>query len=139
MDPARHANGTMGTQAWNLRPVFPGVDSPMSVQSPDALTSSYDEQELLAVARDQVLEQGIPLDEAQILAVLKSSDELLPDLLALAHDVRMKWCGPEIEVEGIVSIKTGGCPEDCHFCSQSGRFETSVRAPCGSSTRTSSS
>ena len=40
----------------------------------------------------------------------------------------MKWCGPEVEVEGIVSIKTGGCPEDCHFCSQSGRFETPVRA-----------
>jgi biotin synthase len=31
-------------------------------------------------------------------------------------------------VEGIVSIKTGGCPEDCHFCAQSGRFETPVRA-----------
>ncbi|MGA2927638.1 MAG: biotin synthase BioB, partial [Solirubrobacteraceae bacterium] len=27
-----------------------------------------------------------------------------------------------------VSVKTGGCPEDCHFCSQSGRFETPVRA-----------
>ena len=40
----------------------------------------------------------------------------------------MRWCGPEVEVEGIVSVKTGGCPEDCHFCSQSGRFETPVRA-----------
>ena len=40
----------------------------------------------------------------------------------------MRCCGPEVEVEGIVSIKTGGCPEDCHFCSQSGRFETPVRA-----------
>jgi len=42
--------------------------------------------------------------------------------------VRMRWCGPDVEVEGIVSLKTGGCPEDCHFCSQSGRFETPVRA-----------
>jgi len=25
----------------------------------------------------------------------------------------MRWCGPEVEVEGIVSLKTGGCPEDC--------------------------
>jgi biotin synthase len=33
-----------------------------------------------------------------------------------------------VEVEGIVSIKTGGCPEDCHFCSQSGRFESPVRS-----------
>jgi biotin synthase len=40
----------------------------------------------------------------------------------------MRWCGPAVEVEGIVSIKTGGCPEDCHFCSQSGRFHTPVRA-----------
>jgi biotin synthase len=48
--------------------------------------------------------------------------------LELAHEVRMRWCGPEVEVEGIVSVKTGGCPEDCHFCSQSGRFETPVRA-----------
>ena len=40
----------------------------------------------------------------------------------------MRWCGPEVEVEGIVSLKTGGCPEDCHFCSQSGQFESPVRA-----------
>ena len=40
----------------------------------------------------------------------------------------MRWCGPEVEVEGIVSVKTGGCPEDCHFCSQSGLFPSPVRA-----------
>jgi biotin synthase len=31
-------------------------------------------------------------------------------------------------VEGIVSVKTGGCPEDCHFCSQSGLFQSPVRS-----------
>jgi biotin synthase-like enzyme len=31
------------------------------------------------------------------------------------------------KVEGIVSVKTGGCPEDCHFCSQSGLFPSPVR------------
>ena len=36
--------------------------------------------------------------------------------------------GPEVEVEGIVSLKTGGCPEDCHFCSQSGLFASPVRS-----------
>jgi biotin synthase len=40
----------------------------------------------------------------------------------------MRHCGPEVEVEGIVSIKTGGCPEDCHFCSQSGQFTSPVRS-----------
>jgi biotin synthase len=83
---------------------------------------------LLAELREQVLERGVPLDESQILTVLRSSDELLSELLELAHAVRMKWCGPEVEVEGIVSIKTGGCPEDCHFCSQSGQFTSPVRS-----------
>src|SRR5690349_18489889 len=83
---------------------------------------------ILDIVREQVLERGIGLDQAQALQVLQLEDELVDDALALAHDVRMRWCGPEVEVEGIVSIKTGGCPEDCHFCSQSGRFETPVRA-----------
>ena len=84
--------------------------------------------DILAVAREQVLESGVGLDEPQVLAVLELPDERVPDALALAHEVRMRWCGPTVEVEGIVSIKTGGCPEDCHFCSQSGRFQTPVRA-----------
>jgi biotin synthase len=86
------------------------------------------DREILAIAREQVLERGVPIDEGQILRVMRTGDDVLPDLLALAHDVRMKWCGPEVEVEGIVSIKTGGCPEDCHFCSQSGQFTSPVRS-----------
>jgi biotin synthase len=84
--------------------------------------------DILLTARKQVLERGAGLDEAQALAVLELPDDRVPDALELAHEVRMRWCGPAVEVEGIVSIKTGGCPEDCHFCSQSGRFETPVRA-----------
>ncbi len=63
-----------------------------------------------------------------MLAVLQLPDEQLDELLVLAHDVRMRWCGPEVEVEGIISLKTGGCPEDCHFCSQSGLFTSPVRS-----------
>jgi biotin synthase len=74
------------------------------------------------------------LDERRLLA----ADELtalaaLPDgavmnLAALAHQVRLAWCGPTVEVEGILSAKTGGCPEDCHFCAQSSRFDSPVKA-----------
>ena len=84
--------------------------------------------EILDIARDQVLERGEGLSEEQVLEVLRLPDEALDPLLQLAHEVRMRWCGPEVEVEGIVSLKTGGCPEDCHFCSQSGLFESPVRA-----------
>src|SRR5947199_8653020 len=82
---------------------------------------------VLAQAR-RVLETGTGLDEAGVLDVLRLPDEELPAALELAHQVRMRWCGPEVEVEGIVSVKTGGCPEDCHFCSQSGLFTSPVRA-----------
>ncbi len=77
---------------------------------------------------DAVLHVGDGLDEAGVLAVLHASDDELPGLLDIAHRVRLRWCGPEVEVEGIVSLKTGGCPEDCHFCSQSGLFTSPVRA-----------
>src|SRR3954465_11295097 len=84
--------------------------------------------EILDRARAQVLADGAGLDETGILEVLRLPDQDLPELLQIAHDVRMKWCGPEVEVEGIVSLKTGGCPEDCHFCSQSGLFTSPVRS-----------
>ncbi|GAB3973222.1 biotin synthase BioB [Plantactinospora veratri] len=84
--------------------------------------------EILDRARSQVLDGGVGLDEAGVLAVLRLPDEHLSAALQLAHEVRMRWCGPEVEVEGIVSLKTGGCPEDCHFCSQSGLFASPVRS-----------
>src|ERR1700690_1782209 len=84
--------------------------------------------DVLAVAREQVLERGEGLREDQVLEVLRLPDDTLADALELAHAVRMRWCGPEVEVEGIVSLKTGGCPEDCHFCSQSGLFASPVRS-----------
>jgi biotin synthase len=83
---------------------------------------------ILDRARTQVLADGVGLDAAGVLEVLRLPDEALPDALQLAHQVRTRWCGPEVEVEGIVSLKTGGCPEDCHFCSQSGVFASPVRS-----------
>jgi biotin synthase len=84
--------------------------------------------DVLDQARHQVLEGGRGLDGPGVLAVLELPDDHVARALGLAHEVRMRWCGPEVEVEGIVSVKTGGCPEDCHFCSQSGVFSSPVRA-----------
>ncbi|MFZ2530621.1 MAG: biotin synthase BioB [Rhodococcus sp. (in: high G+C Gram-positive bacteria)] len=92
------------------------------------MTKALAPTDILAAAREQVLDRGEGLRRDQILDVLQLPDEHLEDLLTLAHDVRMKWCGPEVEVEGIISLKTGGCPEDCHFCSQSGLFASPVRS-----------
>ena len=84
--------------------------------------------DILDVAREQVLERGVGLTKQQALAGLLLPDTSLPQLLQLAHEVRLRYCGPQVEVEGIVSLKTGGCVEDCHFCSQSGLFPSPVRA-----------
>ena len=83
---------------------------------------------ILETARQQVLEDGIGLTQSQLEEVLRLPDAALPAALQLAHEVRLKHCGEDVEVEGIISIKTGGCPEDCHFCSQSGLFASPVRS-----------
>ncbi len=102
----------------------PATTVPPPVTVPPEVVS----RAVLAVASRQVLGEGRGLEEAQLIEILRLPDCDLPALLELAHGVRMRWCGPEVEVEGIVSLKTGGCPEDCHFCSQSGQFTSPVRA-----------
>jgi len=86
-----------------------------------------DTRSLLAEAGAALLDEGrdLKLEELEALAALP--DASIPALAALAHEVRLARCGPEVEVEGILSAKTGGCPEDCHFCSQSSKFESVVR------------
>jgi biotin synthase len=82
----------------------------------------------LASAGDALLVQRRSLDLDELVALAALPPESVPSLAALAHEVRLAWCGPEVEVEGILSAKTGGCPEDCHFCSQSAKFDTPVKA-----------
>lgn len=96
--------------------------------NPTATEAQTESPAILAKAREQVLEQGIPLNYEDTLEVLKLDDEHLDELLDIAHQVRLRWCGDAVEMEGIISLQTGGCPEDCHFCAQSGLFESPVRS-----------
>jgi len=82
----------------------------------------------LRAAEAALLDDRRPLTDDELAGLADLADESVPSLAALAHEVRLAWCGPEVEVEGILSAKTGGCPEDCHFCSQSAKFETVVKA-----------
>lgn len=83
--------------------------------------------DLIADARRALLDDKRELSLDELGALARIDDAYVPSLAALAHEVRLAYCGPEVEVEGILSAKTGGCPEDCHFCSQSSRFESPVR------------
>ena len=90
--------------------------------------SPSDHRALLAAAEVALLDERRQLTGDELRALAALPDSAVPSLAALAHEVRLAWCGPEVEVEGILSAKTGGCPEDCHFCSQSSRFDTPVKA-----------
>lgn len=49
------------------------------------------------------------------------------DLIAQAHQVHRQWHDPaDIQRCALLSIKTGGCPEDCGYCSQSAHHDTGV-------------
>ena len=51
------------------------------------------------------------------------------DLIQQAREIYLKyWKGNEIQLCSLLSIKTGGCSEDCSYCSQSGRYPTEVKA-----------
>lgn len=53
----------------------------------------------------------------------------LPDLLYQAQAVhRQHFAGDAVQLSTLLSIKTGGCPEDCGYCSQSARHDTGVQA-----------
>jgi biotin synthase len=83
---------------------------------------------VLADAGRALIDERRQLTPDELARLADVPPESVPALAALAHDVRLSWCGPEVEVEGILSAKTGGCPEDCSFCSQSARFESPVKA-----------
>jgi biotin synthase len=84
-------------------------------------------RQLIAAAEQALLTESRELDHEELSALASLPDEDVPALTALAHEVRLERCGSEVEVEGILSAKTGGCPEDCQFCSQSAQFDSPVR------------
>ena len=75
-----------------------------------------------------LLDERRALHDDELVGLATVPDDPVVALAALAHEVRLAWCGPTVEVEGILSAKTGGCPEDCHFCAQSSAFDTPVKA-----------
>jgi biotin synthase len=62
----------------------------------------------------------------EVLAIL---DLPFADLLARAQSVHRAHHDPNaVQVSTLLSIKTGGCPEDCAYCPQAARYQTGVKA-----------
>lgn len=55
-------------------------------------------------------------------------EQPLLDLLFQAQTVhRQHFTANQIQVAALLNIKTGACPEDCGYCSQSGHFKTGLK------------
>ena len=51
------------------------------------------------------------------------------ELISRARGVYLEhWSGNEVQLCTLLSIKTGGCSEDCGYCAQSARYDTGVKA-----------
>ncbi len=64
-----------------------------------------------------------------VAAVMALLDTPLPDLIFRAQQVHRAHFSPtEIQLSTLLSIKTGGCTENCSYCSQSMHHETAVQS-----------
>jgi len=72
----------------------------------------------------EIAAQRWPVDKVVELFNLPFSD-----LLFRAQQVHREHFDPqEVELATLMSIKTGGCPEDCGYCPQAARYDTGVKA-----------
>ncbi|HEY5543986.1 MAG TPA: biotin synthase BioB [Candidatus Binatia bacterium] len=63
--------------------------------------------------------QGIVPERDELQAVLDAAEEELPELLSAAFKVRHHYHGKRVQIHMLQNAKSGLCPEDCHYCSQS--------------------
>ena len=62
---------------------------------------------------------GDPLTREECTAVLGVPDFEVPRLLAETYRVRRRFCGDKVHLHVLTNAKSGLCPEDCSYCSQS--------------------
>lgn len=74
---------------------------------------------------DDVL-AGHALTEAEALSILHSTDDELLDLLAAAYRIRRRYFGNTVQLYFLMNAKSGLCPEDCSYCSQSKVSEAEI-------------
>jgi biotin synthase len=55
----------------------------------------------------------------QALAILESTDDELLDLVSAGYRIRHKFFGKTVQLYFLMNAKSGLCPEDCNYCSQS--------------------
>lgn len=63
--------------------------------------------------------QGQAIDRQQALEILQTPNEEILNLLAGAYRIRREYFGNTVQLYFLMNAKSGLCPEDCSYCSQS--------------------
>ncbi len=69
---------------------------------------------------------GQAISAAEARAILDSPDEQLLDVLAAAFRLRRRYFGTRVQLYFLMNAKSGLCPEDCGYCSQSKVSEAEI-------------
>lgn len=69
---------------------------------------------------------GESIDKNTALEILKTPDDQVLDLLSAGFQIRQKYFGKTVQLYFLMNAKSGLCPEDCHYCSQSKVSEAPV-------------
>ena len=98
---------------------------PMTIRLIDRPSES--ESSILDWSRlaERVLAGGA-VSEDEALSILRAPDEELLDILAAAYRVRRRYFGNKVQLYYLMNAKSGLCPEDCHYCSQSKVSEADI-------------
>ena len=62
---------------------------------------------------------GSSLSTTEALEMLRAPDDEVLDILAAAYRIRRRWFGNTVQLYFLMNAKSGLCPEDCNYCSQS--------------------
>lgn len=74
-------------------------------------------QKWLELAQEVLNGQMITKENA--LQILRASDDEILSILQAAFSIRQKYYGKKVKLNMIINAKSGLCPEDCGYCSQS--------------------
>jgi len=108
------------------------IASPATATSADADTVAARSQAMaqaVQLHRRPAASSAAPAGPWSVAAIQALLDKPFMDLLFQAQTVhRAHWPAGDVELATLLSVKTGGCPENCGYCPQSAEFDTGVKA-----------
>ena len=90
----------------------------MSTATPVESNAAQSNQNWQQLA-SRVLSEDHKVTRDEALAILQSNDDEILDLMSAAFRLRQRYFGKTVQLYFLMNAKSGLCPEDCTYCSQS--------------------